>query len=286
MVESWDDFKVVGEAQGYPLAKKRHTLEYLRSLPHLRMRTNTLAAVARARSTASIAVHSYFDSVGYLNVHTPLLTTSDCEGAGEVFRVETEIFNKPVGLTVSGQLAAEVAATAVGACYTFGPTFRAENSNTRKHLCEFWMIEPEVPFCDAEGAMDSCEGMVRYVMDAVWGSRGEEMAFFMKFYDKGLEEKKEMISKPFERVSYTEAVETIRGEIEKDRSKWQYPDLEWGDDLQTEVRASESRSDELRKHRFQRHQYQLLSLAAAREVHRRENVWRLPHLRVQLARLH
>ena len=219
-VPSWSSVSLVGPAPGYPLAKKRHTLEYLRSVPHLRMRTNTLASVARARSSASLAVHGYFGGQGFLSVHTPLLTSSDCEGAGEVFRVDTDLFGTDVGLTVSGQLAAEVAATSVGACYTFGPTFRAENSNTRKHLCEFWMVEPEMPFCDAAGAMDSCEGMVKHVVGKVWEERGEDMRFFTKFYDKGLEEKKDMIlEKEFRRVSYTEAVEAVQEEVKKDPSK-------------------------------------------------------------------
>ncbi|GMH59756.1 hypothetical protein TrST_g1585 [Triparma strigata] len=238
-VTSWKSY---GSADSYPLAKKRHTLEYLRTLPHLRHRTNTVAAIARVRSTLSQGIHRFFESEGCINVMAPIITTSDCEGAGEMFTVncptdeeDSKFFNKDVYLSVSGQLACEALACGLGSVYTFGPTFRAENSNTKKHLAEFYMLEPELAFCDKFGAMSNCERLVKYLVSQVWSLNPEEMNFFASFYDKTLPEKRDgILESEFAKVSYTEAVEKLQEEIKKDPSKWQFPSVTFGTDLQTE----------------------------------------------------
>ena len=232
----------------YPLQKKRHTVEFLRTMPHLRPRTNTFAAAFRVRSTAAYAIHRFFQEQGFVYVHTPLITGSDCEGAGEMFRVTTldlddlpktedgrtdyakDFFGRPVNLTVSGQLEAEAMAMAFGKVYTFGPTFRAEKSFTTRHAAEFWMIEPEMAFCDLSGYMDVAEAMTKYVIRYVLDNCPDEMDFFNKFIDKGLIERLELVAgSEFGRVSYTDAVEILK----KNNKKFQYP-VEWGVDIQTE----------------------------------------------------
>ena len=235
-------------APEYPLQKKRHSLEYLRSIAHLRPRTNTFEAVFRVRSVAAYAIHKFFNENGFVYAHTPLITGSDCEGAGEMFRVTTldplnlpkndkgevdysqDFFGKPTSLTVSGQLEAESMALAFGKVYTFGPTFRAENSNTPRHAAEFWMIEPEIAFADLEDDMDLAQHMIKYVLEYVLERCPEEMEFFNNFYDKGLLERLSMIiNADFARVTYTEAVKLL----EQNKDKFQYP-VYWGCDLQTE----------------------------------------------------
>ena len=235
------DFAVPGTADpaSFPLQKKRHSFEYLREIAHLRPRSNTFGAIARVRSRVSDEVHRFFQSRGFLYVHTPVITTNDCEGAGEVFAVTTQpgggdpaedFFGKRAGLTVSGQLEAEVYATSVGPCYTFGPTFRAENSNTPRHLAEFWMIEPEVPFCDLEGDMDLAEAFVKALVAAPLADCAEDMAFFGERIDKTLHATLANITdNAFARLPYTEAVALLAG-------SGQTFDFapEWGADLQTE----------------------------------------------------
>mmetsp|Transcript_20698 Transcript_20698/g.30966 ORF Transcript_20698/g.30966 Transcript_20698/m.30966 type:complete len:574 (-) Transcript_20698:253-1974(-) len=250
------DVKVIGivnDNEKYPLQKKRHSLEFLRSIAHLRARTNTFAAVARVRSSAAQGIHRYFDELKFKHLHSPIITASDCEGAGEMFRVSTmdladppksdpkedpykvDFFEKPAFLTVSGQLSAETYACAVGDVYTFGPTFRAENSQTSRHLAEFWMIEPEMAFADIYDAMSNCEGMVRAAAERVRDTCGDDLQFFGKFYEKTLKDRYELItSKPFKRIEYTEAVKLLKEEIAKDPSKWEYPEVEFGTDLATE----------------------------------------------------
>ena len=232
----------------YPLQKKRHTVEYLRTIAHLRPRTNLFSAAFRVRSAAAFAIHEFFQSRGFVYVHTPIITASDCEGAGEMFRVTTldprnppltedgqvdfsqDFFGKPANLTVSGQLNAENFAMAFGDVYTFGPTFRAENSNTQRHAAEFWMIEPEMAFCDLQGDMDVAEAMIKYIIRTVMEKCPQEMAFFNSFVDKGLIERLEHVaSSDFGRVSYTEAVEILK----KNNDKFDYK-VDWGCDLQTE----------------------------------------------------
>ena len=232
----------------YPLQKKRHTVEFLRTMPHLRPRTNTFAAAFRVRSTAAWAIHRFFQEQGFVYVHTPLITGSDCEGAGEMFRVTTldlndlprtedgkvdsskDFFGRPTNLTVSGQLEGEAMAMAFGNIYTFGPTFRAENSNTPRHAAEFWMIEPEMAFADLGDYMDNAEAMVKYVIGYVLEKCPDGLAFFTQFFDKGLLERlNALVKADFARVSYTEAVEIL----EKHNDQFQYK-VEWGTDLQTE----------------------------------------------------
>ena len=232
----------------YPLQKKRHTFEYLRTIPHLRARTNTFQAVFRVRSLIAYAIHQYFQEQGFVYVHTPLITSSDCEGAGEMFQVTTldmnnvpktedgkvdytqDFFGKPVNLTVSGQLDVETYAFAFKNVYTFGPTFRAENSNTTRHAAEFWMIEPEMAFCDLNGYMDTAEAMTKYVIRYVLDNCPDEMAFFNQFIDKGLIERLELVANSeFGRISYTDAIEILK----KNNKKFQFP-VEWGVDIQTE----------------------------------------------------
>lgn len=235
-------------APDYPLQKKRHSLEYLRTISHLRPRTNTFQAVFRIRSMAAYAIHQFFQERGFVYVHTPLITASDCEGAGEMFQVTTldlnnipkdkegnvdfaqDFFNKPTNLTVSGQLNAETFAQAFRNTYTFGPTFRAENSNTARHAAEFWMIEPECAFADLNDNMDLAEAMLKYVIRYVLENAPEEMNFFNSFVDKGLLDRlNHVINSEFGHVTYTEAVELL----EKNNDKFDYK-VFWGCDLQTE----------------------------------------------------
>ena len=235
-------------ASYYPLQKKRHTFEYLRTISHLRPRTNTFQAVFRVRSLAAYAIHKFFQERGFVYVHTPLITGSDCEGAGEMFRVTTldmdqipknedgtvdytkDFFGKETSLTVSGQLNGETYAQAFRSIYTFGPTFRAENSNTTRHAAEFWMIEPEIAFADLEDDMDLAESMLKYVLNYVLEIAPEEMNFFNSFVDKGLLERlNNVANSDFARVTYTEAIEIL----EKNNDKFEYK-VSWGCDLQTE----------------------------------------------------
>ena len=232
----------------YPLQKKRHSVEYLRTIQHLRPRTNLFSAAFRVRSVAAHAVHCFFQDRGFVYVHTPLITGSDCEGAGEMFQVTTldlnnpprtqdgqvdyskDFFGKQTSLTVSGQLNAENFAMAFGNVYTFGPTFRAENSNTQRHAAEFWMIEPEMAFADLGDYMDNAEAMIKHVIRTVLEKCPDEIAFFNSFVDKGLKERLEHVaSSDFGRVSYTEAVEILK----KNNDKFDFK-VEWGVDLQTE----------------------------------------------------
>ena len=239
--------EVEGECPSdYPLQKKRHTLEYLRSISHLRPRTNTFQAVFRVRSQIAYAIHKFFQERDFVYVHTPLITGQDGEGAGEMFQVTTmdlnkiaeegkvdyeqDFFKKPVSLTVSGQLAGETFAQAFRNIYTFGPTFRAENSNTTRHAAEFWMIEPEIAFADLEDDMELAEAMLKYVINYVLENAPEEMNFFNSFVDKGLLDRlHNVVNSDFARVTYTEAVEIL----EKNNDKFDYK-VSWGCDLQTE----------------------------------------------------
>ena len=232
----------------YPLQKKRHSVEFLRTIQHLRPRTNLFSATFRVRSVAAQAVHEFFRSNGFVYVHTPIITGSDCEGAGEMFRVTTldlnnlplredgkvddskDFFGKVTSLTVSGQLNAENFAMAFGDVYTFGPTFRAENSNTQRHAAEFWMIEPEMAFCDLAGDMDVAEAMIKHIIRRVLERCPDEIDFFNSFVDKGLKERLEhVMTSDFGRVSYTDAVEILK----KNNDRFDYK-VEWGTDLQTE----------------------------------------------------
>ena len=232
----------------YPLQKKRHSVEFLRTIQHLRPRTNLFSATFRVRSAAAYAVHEFFQSRGFVYVQTPIITGSDCEGAGEMFQVTTldlnnvpktedgqvdysqDFFGKKTSLTVSGQLNAENFAMAFGDVYTFGPTFRAENSNTQRHAAEFWMIEPEMAFCDLAGDMDVAEAMIKHIIRRVLERCPDEIDFFNSFVDKGLKERLEHVaSSDFGRVSYTDAVEILK----KNNDKFDYK-VEWGTDLQTE----------------------------------------------------
>ena len=235
-------------APDYPLQKKRHSVEFLRTIQHLRPRTNLFSATFRVRSVAAYAVHEFFQNRGFVYVQTPIITGSDCEGAGEMFQVTTldlnnvprtedgqvdysqDFFGKKTSLTVSGQLNAENFAMAFGDVYTFGPTFRAENSNTQRHAAEFWMIEPEMAFADLYDYMDNAEAMVKYVINTVIERCPQEMQFFNSFVDKGLLERLEnVVSNEFGRISYTEAVDILK----KSGEKFDFP-VEWGIDLQTE----------------------------------------------------
>ncbi|KZL93074.1 asparagine--tRNA ligase [Clostridium magnum] len=232
----------------YPLQKKRHTLEYLRTIAHLRPRSNMFSAVFRVRSLAAYAVHKFFNEKGFVYVNTPIITGSDCEGAGEMFRLTTldmnnvpkdkdgkidfsqDFFGKETNLTVSGQLSAETLALAFRNVYTFGPTFRAENSNTARHAAEFWMIEPEMAFAELKDYMDVAEDLVKYIINYVLENAPEEMEFFNSFVDKELFAKLDNVANSnFGRICYTEAVDILI----KSGEKFQYP-VEWGIDLQTE----------------------------------------------------
>ena len=232
----------------FPLQKKRHTFEYLRTIAHLRPRSNAFSAVFRVRSVAAYAIHKFFQDRGYVYVHTPIITGSDAEGAGEMFRVTTldlmnppknaegqidnteDFFGKETNLTVSGQLEAEIFALTYKNVYTFGPTFRAENSNTSRHAAEFWMIEPEIAFADINDNMNLAEDMIKYIINYVLENAPEEMEFFNSFIDKGLLERlNNVVSNEFAKVTYTEAVEIL----EKSGQDFEFP-VKWGMDLQTE----------------------------------------------------
>ncbi len=232
----------------YPLQKKRHTLEFLRTISHLRPRTNTYSAIFRVRSEASFAIHKFFNEKGFVYAHTPIITCSDTEGAGEMFRVTTlppehdkvdengepdykeDFFGKMAGLTVSGQLNAETMAMAFRDVYTFGPTFRAENSNTPRHAAEFWMMEPEIAFADLNDNMNLAEDMIKYVVKYILENCKEEMQFFNNFYDKTLLERlTNLVESDFGRVTYTEAIDILL----KSDKEFEFP-VEWGIDLQTE----------------------------------------------------
>ena len=223
---------VGGVDDDYPLQKKRHSFEYLRTIAHLRARTNTFGAVLRVRHAAARAVHDFFDERGFVLLQSPIITTSDAEGAGEMFVIEggEEFFGREARLTVSGQLEAEIAASAFTDVYTFGPTFRAENSNTSRHLAEFWMVEPEMAFCDLEGDMDVAEAFLKHVFAAVLERCPDDMAFFAQRIDKtAIETLQHIVDTPFERVAYTEAVEIL----ERSGRSFEFP-VEWGLDFQSE----------------------------------------------------
>ena len=240
---------VEGESDNsYPLQKKRHTVEYLRTIAHLRPRSNMFSAVFRVRSVAAYAVHKFFQERNFVYAHSPIITGSDCEGAGEMFRLTTmdlnnipkteeghvdyskDFFGKEANLTVSGQLNAEIMALAFRNVYTFGPTFRAENSNTVKHASEFWMVEPEIAFADLEDNMELAEDMIKYIINYVMENATEEMEFFNNFVDKGLIERlTSVVNSEFKRLPYTEAIELLQ----KSGHKFEFP-VEWGCDLQTE----------------------------------------------------
>ncbi len=241
-----DKIEVVGWAdpETYPLQKKRHSFEFLRSISHLRSRTNALGAVTRIRSALNYAVHDFFKERGFFQVHTPIITTSDCEGAGEMFTVtalepaeinnpdqyQNDFFNKKAGLTVSGQLQAEIFAHSHSRVYTFGPTFRAENSNTSRHLAEFWMLEPEMAFCDLACNMHLAEDMIKNFIGVVLDNCGGDLQLFNKFVAKGLIKRLEKIRhSKFVHMTYTDAV----AELEKSGRKFEFP-VKWGIDMQAE----------------------------------------------------
>ncbi len=235
-------------ADSYPLQKKRHSFEFLREIAHLRARTNTFSAVSRIRSTMSYAVHKFFQERGFIYVHTPIITASDCEGAGEMFQVTTlplngapvndkgeidyseDFFGKRAYLTVSGQLSGETYAMALKNIYTFGPTFRAENSNTSRHLAEFWMIEPEMSFCNIEGNKETAEEFLKYVLSYTLENCAEDMDFFNQRIQKGIvDDLQHVVNSSFEHLTYTKAVEIL----EKSGRNFEYR-VEWGADLQSE----------------------------------------------------
>ena len=241
--------KVLGTAdpQSYPLQKKRHSFEFLREIAHLRPRTNTFGAIARVRNALAVSIHHFFQSRGFVYIQTPVITTSDCEGAGEMFQVTTldltrlaqlqtevdftqDFFGKKASLTVSGQLEAEIFATSLGDCYTFSPTFRAENSNTARHLSEFWMVEPEMPFYDLDDNMQLAEEFIRSIIRDVLKNCAEDMDFFnLRIDNTVLETLHNITENDFIRLSYTEAIEILSG----CGQKFEYP-IEWGRDLQSE----------------------------------------------------
>ena len=245
-----EEIRVLGlAAADFPLQKKRHSFEFLREIAHLRSRTNTFSAVFRLRSVLSYAIHQFFQTEGFSYVHTPIISSSDCEGAGEMFNVNTFDLNKPlprnekgeldyskdffaqkVGLSVSGQLEAESLIMGLNKVYTFGPTFRAENSNTSRHASEFWMMEPEMAFADLNDNMDLAEKMLKYLIAYVLKEIPEEMEFFNRFIDQGLIERLNLVLKSdFKRISYTQAIETLM----QSKQNFKYP-VKWGIDLQTE----------------------------------------------------
>jgi asparaginyl-tRNA synthetase len=242
--------EVIGtcDPESYPMQKKRHTFEFLRTIAHLRPRTNTIGAITRLRNALAYATHQYFQQKGFLYIHTPIITASDCEGAGKMFQVTTldlnnvpkndkkqvdysqDFFGTPSYLTVSGQLNGEIYACAMSDIYTFGPTFRAENSNTTRHLAEFWMIEPEMAFADLNDNMDNAEGYLKFVLKYVLENCPEDMQFFDKHVSNGLVERlRHVVETPFERTSYTFAVRIL----EKSNKAFEYP-VKWGADLQSE----------------------------------------------------
>ncbi len=229
-------------AESYPLQKKRHSFEFLRDIPHLRPRTNSIGAVMRIRGQLVTAVNRFFEEEDFVQIHTPVISTSDCEGAGEMFIVTTPgagegeppcapyFFGRPAGLTVSGQLEAEAYAMALGRVYTFGPTFRAENSHTSRHLAEFWMVEPEMAFCDLREDIDLAEKFLKFLIADVLDNCHEDLELFTKFVDKGLRHRLEAVTgRAFTRTTYSEAVEIL----ENSGKKFEYP-ISWGSDLQAE----------------------------------------------------
>ncbi len=244
-----DKIELLGDCpQDYPLQKKYHSMEFLRTIPQLRVRTNTFNAMLRVRSKLSFAIHRFFQESGFCYIHTPIITGSDCEGAGEMFRVTTngyenaklakdeaeyianDFFRRKAGLTVSGQLEGEVAAMAMGKIYTFGPTFRAENSNTPRHAAEFWQVEPEVAFAKLPDIIEIAQSMIKYIIKAVIDECPEELAFFEKAFEAGLREKlRKVVDSDFVVLDYAEAIKIL----EKSGEKFQYP-VEWGLDLQSE----------------------------------------------------
>ena len=244
-----EEIEVFGWAdpEKYPLQKKRHSFEFLRTIAHLRPRTNTFGAVARIRNAVSLAIHTFFQEREFIYLHTPVITGSDCEGAGETFRVTSldldavplkkgvtdysrDFFGVPANLTVSGQLEAEIYALAMGDVYTFGPTFRAEDSNTSRHLAEFWMVEPEMAFCDLQGNRDLAVDLLKFVFSRVLEKCPEDMQFFNRFIDKtAIETLERLLEQDFEQLTYTEAVKLL----EKAPVKFEYP-VSWGSDLQSE----------------------------------------------------
>lgn len=247
--------RIIGEVEHpdtYPVSNKRHTFEYLREVAHLRVRTNTFGAVARMRHCMSMAVHNYFDKKGFFYVHTPIITASDCEGAGQMFRVSTldsvnrkltadgkhvdfaeDFFGKEAHLTVSGQLNVETYCCALSNVYTFGPTFRAENSNTARHLAEFWMIEPEMAFCDLKRDSEIAEDFIKHCIDAALTQRGDDMKFFDERIENGIVQRlKHVLETPFRRLPYTEAIDILQKAIAGGK-KFEYP-VKWGTDLQSE----------------------------------------------------
>ena len=237
----------LADPETYPLQKKRHTLEFLREIAHLRPRTNTFGAVARVRNATAFAIHSFFQERGFQYIQTPMITSSDAEGAGSMFRVTTldllnvplengtvdasqDFFGRPTFLTVSGQLEAEIFALALSDVYTFGPTFRAENSNTSRHLAEFWMVEPEVAFCDLDGLAELAENFLKYVFARVLEACPDDLAFFNRWYDQtAISTLEDIINSNFERLTYTEAVKILQTSGEN----FEFP-VEWGLDLQSE----------------------------------------------------
>ncbi len=241
--------EIVGKADSdYPLQKKRHSFEFLRTIAHLRPRTKSLGAVFRVRHALQTAIHDFFDSRGFIQVHTPIITASDCEGAGQMFRVTTLDMNNPpktddgkidyskdffgteTSLTVSGQLEGEIFAHAFKNIYTFGPTFRAENSNTSRHMSEFWMVEPEMAFCDLKGDMETAEAFIKHIISKVMSRCAEDIEFFDQWVEKGLIAKLEsVVSSSFEVMTYTDAIK----HLEKAPPKFQFP-VKWGVDLQSE----------------------------------------------------
>ena len=236
-----DEVRVLGgaDAERYPIQQKRHSFEFLRTQAHLRPRTNTFGAVARVRNAMCAAIHEFFQSRGFVYINTPIITASDCEGAGQLFRVTTlaggadpaeDFFGRLTNLTVSGQLEAEAYALALGKVYTFGPTFRAENSNTPRHLAEFWMVEPEMAFCDLQGNADLAEEFLKFLFSAVLDRCAEDMEFFNQRIDETvLATLNGIVASKFARLTYTEAVEILQ----KADRKWEFPPA-WGNDLQTE----------------------------------------------------
>lgn len=236
------------DAETYPLQKKRHSFEFLRTIAHLRPRTNTFGAIARIRSGLSFAIHKFFHDRGFVYIHTPIITASDCEGAGAMFRVTTldlanpprtpegqvdfeqDFFGKPANLTVSGQLEGEIYATALTNVYTFGPTFRAENSNTTRHLAEFWMIEPEMAFCDLQGDMGIAEAFLKEIIGYLFEHHADDLEFFNQRIDNTvLATLRNILDNPFERLTYTDAI----GILEKNNDKFEFP-VHWGSDIQSE----------------------------------------------------
>lgn len=242
--------KIIGkcDAESFPLQKKRHSFEFLRTIAHLRPRTNTFGAVMRIRNALAFATHLFFQERGFIYLHTPIITGSDCEGAGQMFRVTTldmehlpknaegkidnsqDFFSKPTYLTVSGQLEGEIFALALSDIYTFGPTFRAENSNTSRHLAEFWMIEPEMAFAELKDDMECAEAYLKYVIEYVLDHCSEDMVFFDQFVEKGVINRlQKVLYTPFEQITYTQAIEIL----EKAPKKFEFP-VHWGLDLQSE----------------------------------------------------